>query len=799
MTDLVNTMGTRQSSVEANMGQARRWASVALSGLVAASLCLAAPGPAMAASAGTEVLDWNVSGSVEAGGIYSFGERSSSKFDQYRDMDNGFVGGLSLQGEKKDSPYFFDLRVKNPARDDQAYGGALGRYGLFRLDLLWDRTPHVLSNSAQTIFQESGSDFTLPPTLRTTITTPITVSPIPNAANCGAGTIVSWNCPNPLQTSTPIPSGGPQFNFIRGTINGLLRPLDLAFNTDVGSAGLKLTPSEDLRFDLEYSNLRREGYRPLGTVIGGPGGSPTELAIPIDNMTQEVKFGAEFARADYALQFNYSGSIFRNEFDGYTWDNPLQVTDQATSPSSSSRGQISAAPNNLAHTFSLTGTAALPLRTRISGTFAYSMQRQDETFLPNTPITAAGITRTNADDAGNTSPDAKVNLVLGNIVLNSRPINNVTVTARYRYFEYQNDTPLHVFSFSVPTGQGAGSLESTSNLRFTKQNAGLDLGWRPIQQVALKAGYEYEHWNRGDFDDTSFSTAENIAKASMDVTPVDWFLGRVTYRYGDRNLKNYPADPTFPASVPQFFKFNYADKRSNRVDLLLQFSLWDTLTPSLTFGYANDDYNNSRYGLTSDINYSAGGSLSWSPLSWLQFSADYTYELHDYKQANASGAAINDWESKGKDEFHTVSLNAVVNLIPKKLDLTVGYGVTFGYTTIRTANTGAGYTPPPITATSTSTTQAFDWDKIQNVLQTFRVMGRYRLTEKLQLRGGFAYERYNEKDFARDPMQPFMGDFERVTPTSPFPVTAGIQSVYLGATVPNYEAYILSAFVRYEF
>jgi hypothetical protein len=77
-------------------------------------------------------------------------------------------------------------------------------------------------------------------------------------------------------------------------------------------------------------------------------------------------------------------------------------------------------------------------------------------------------------------------------------------------------------------------------------------------------------------------------------------------------------------------------------------------------------------------------------------------------------------------------------------------------------------------------------------------VGRYRLTEKLQVRGGLAYERYTEKDFARDPMQPFMGFYEQAVPGGPLQA-AGIQSVYLGATQPNYEAYIFSGFVRYQF
>ena len=735
------------------MGQARRWARVALSGLVAASLCLGASGPALAAGAGTDVLDWNVTGSIEAGGIHSFGERGSSKFNEYRDMDNGFVGELTLRGEKKDSPYFFDLRAKNPARDNQLYGGEFGRYGLFRLDLGWDRTPHVLSNSAQTIFQESGSNFTIPVALR------------------------------PFTTANA-----------QDRINGLLRPVELGFNTDVGFAGFKLTPTDEWKFDLEYNNRRREGHRPLGTVIGSPGGSVTELAVPIDNMTHEVKFGAEFARPAYALQFNYTGSIFRNEFDSYSWDNPLSVTNSLTS---SSRGQISAPPDNLAHTFNFTGTAALPLRSRISGDFAYTLLRQDETFLPNTPITAVGITQTNADTEGRTSPDAKANLVNGNIQLTSRPFDSVTATARYRYFEYQNDMPLHIFSNAVPTGQGAGSQQSTKQERFTKQNAGLDLGWRPIQEVALKAGYEYEHWNRGDFDDESFSNSEHIGKFALDVTPVDWFLGRVTYTYGDRSVSGFTEPAT--TMLPQAIKYNYADRRRNRVDALLQFSPWETLSPSVSAGYANDDFHNNQFGLLKDDYWTAGVNLDWTPVTWLTISGDYTYEQYNYEMVSRylvggvfPGIPANDWNSKSKDQFHNVGVNAVATLVPKKFDVTLGYAVTFGYTSFRTAN------PNFVAGTTQASATAYNWDQVSNILQTVKVVAKYRVTEKFSLRGGFAYERYTERDFARDPMQPFMGGYEQAVPGGP-PIPAGIQSVYLGATQPSYEAFIFSVFVRYEF
>lgn len=785
------------------MGQARRLARVALSGFVATSLCLVTSGLALGASAGPEVLDWKVDGALEAGGMYSVGERSSSKFKEYRDMDNGFVGELSLRGEKKDQPYFFEFKAKNPARDDQGYEGLFGRYGLFKLEMGWDRTPHVLSTTTQTIFQESKGRFTLPSTLRGTIAKDT------NAAACG--TTTSWTCPVEFAVSnTTAAIGATQSNFIRDTINGLLRPVDLSFNTDVARVGVKVTPMEEWQFDLEYSNLRRQGYRPVGVVIGSPGGAVTELAIPIENYTHEVKFGAEYARPDWAVQFNYSGSIFRNEFNDYTWDNPgfFGTTDSADFVGSAravrvNTGQISAPPDNFAHTFSLTGASALPLRSRISGTFAYTLLRQDETFLNNTVNRA--IAQSNTDDAGNSSPDAKADILLTAIQLTSRPIKNVTATARYRFFEYMNDTPLHTFDtaghLAVPEGLAARtSGTATTQERFTKQNAGFDVGWRPIRPVALKAGLEYEHWNRGDREVTS--TNEYTGKFAADVTPVDWFLGQVTYGHSNRFVEGYQySGRAYRSQLVQLVKFDEADRRRDRVDLLMQFSPWETVTPSLNFGVARDDFYNSEYGLKKNDYYTAGGSLGWNPLSWLQLSADYSYEYYKYTQQSryresfggATDVAANDWESKSKDEFHTLGVNATLDLVPKKFDVTLGYAVSFGYTTIRTKN----LTVPPATPSSSlagitpNNATAFDWDKVQNVLQTVKVVGNYHFTEKFSARLGYASERYTEHDFARDPLKAFMGDVDTAN--------AGIQSVFLGATQPNFEAHILSFLLRYDF
>ena len=773
------------------MRHARTWTRVALSGLIASALWLMAPGPARAADEAPEILDWKVTGAVEAGGMISAGERSSSKFNEYRDMDNGFIGRLSLTGEKRDQPYFFRFRAINPARDDQGYDGALGQYGLFRLDLGFDRIPHVLSNTARTIYQlNDGGVFTLPPTLRPAIAADT------NAGPCG--TLIRWNCPVEYGASSPA-IGVAQRNFTRDTINGLLRPVDLSFNTDVARADLRLSPTEDWRFDVGYSNIRRQGFRPAGVVIGSPGGSITELAIPIENFTHEVKVGAEYTRPTWGVQLNYLGSIFRNEFTGYTWDNPgyFGATDSPDFAGAAravrvNQGQVSALPDNLAHTFSGTGTVALPWRTRVSGTFAYTLLRQDEPFLLNTVNRA--IPQTNRDDSGTSSPDAKRDIILGNIQATSRPLTNVSATARYRYFEYENKDRERTFSGSTPEGLAA-AVEETTRPSFRKQNAGLDLGWRPSLPLSLKAGYEYEHWNRGDREVTS--TNEQIGKFALDLSPTDWFLGRTTYSHGDRTVNNYQ---NVPGQFPLLRKFDEADRRRDKVDVLMQFSPWETVTPSVNFGYARDDYHRSSYGLTSNDYVSAGGALGWGPLSWVNFSADYAYEQYKYKQVSRYRAVVgttvldfpdNDFVSRNRDDFHTVGLTAEIDLIPKKFGVSLGYAISLGYTTIKSSNLGTPTATTTGSAGGVASATAKDRDRVQNILQTFRIAAKYSLTKSLSARVGYAYERYTEKDFARDPLAPFVGNLD----TS----NAGIQSVFLGATQPNYEAHIVSFVLRYEF
>ena len=131
-------------------------------------------------------------------------------------------------------------------------------------------------------------------------------------------------------------------------------------------------------------------------------------------------------------------------------------------------------------------------------------------------------------------------------------------------------------------------------MRISKQTASMRIWARgQISALPVKGGYEYQHY-RTNYDNQNFSNTENIGSCP-DVTPVNWFLGRLTYLYGDRDVGGYTFDPT--TMLPQSIKYMLHFRTRNRVDAFLQFSPWETISTSLTGGYAVDDYRDNLFGL----------------------------------------------------------------------------------------------------------------------------------------------------------------------------------------------------------
>ncbi len=747
-------------------------------------------------------LPFELTGEVEGGLQVVQPRGNSATFDEYRDLDrtdrDGWghlfqVPSLRLLGEDKARTRFLEIGGTNLTRMDANYYMNAGMYNYLRFNFEFDRIPHVISHTAQTIYNEG----------------PEGVFRIP--AGAAATTLATQ-----LNAASPVRAN------VVSAVNALAHPTELGFQTDAARMGLSWLPLPELELSVGYSHTTRDGHVPWGVLIGSPGSNVVELAGTRDETFHEVKAGAEYVRDWFQLRFNYTFSLFENDVNKLEWDNPCGGgTGGCTNPSG--LGRFSTMPENFAHTFSGAAGFNLPWwRTRLTGGFSYAQWRQDETFLPYTTVT--GFTG-NTTDAGASSPDARINVVHANANLTTRPLRNVTLTSRYRYYELENHTPEHTFTNVVSglstkglspgdTTPGATTttllttgptVHSNEPIAFRKQNASQDIAWRIIPQVTAKAGYEWEHWNRKDRE--AASTNEHILKGAVDVRPWTWLLGRLGYAHSVRTVGADGYDPLGgnEESLPQFRKFDEADRTRDKGDILLQISPLDTLTLSGSFYAQHDNYFNSSFGLHGAKAYGWSADVSWAPIE--QVSVFVGYANDEYRSNEQScfisltpsatpptptpaGALpgtycvnTNVFSVRPRDVLDTVSAGINVTVIPKLFDVSLGYRFAFGRSKQQTAGVAGGSASGDPASVPTA----------ENKFHVFNVVGRYFLTPQWSLKLGYQYERYTEQDFTTDGIGPALASNPEST------ATADLRSIILGAQHPNYEAHIVAFTVGYRF
>jgi MtrB/PioB family decaheme-associated outer membrane protein len=386
--------------------------------------------------------------------------------------------------------------------------------------------------------------------------------------------------------------------------------------------------------------------------------------------------------------------------------------------------------------------------------------------------------------------------------LTTRPLRNVTATARYRYYALDNDTPEQSFT-NVLSGGGdtapSTGVHTSEPLAFRKQNAGADVSWRILRQLTAKVGYEYEHWNR-DFREVA-SSNEHTFKAALDIKPIEWLLARVSYAHGVRTIG---ADGYVPlggnaTSLPQFRKFDEADRTRDKGELFLQITPIDTLTLSGSLFGQKDNYFNTTYGLQEAKAYGYSADVAWAPLERLNLYAGYAHD--DYKSDEQSCAIpgagvcnpVNTFFVHPNDSLDAVHAGFTLDVIPKRVDVSFDYRYAFGKSKQDTAGVpgsagGSATVPDPGNPSDVPTTE--------NTFHVFNVVVRYFLTEHWTLKLGYQYERYEEKDFTTDGIGPSLAALPAGTPA---PAASDVRSIILGAQHPNYEAHIGAFSVVYRF
>ncbi|MBW2282895.1 MAG: MtrB/PioB family outer membrane beta-barrel protein, partial [Deltaproteobacteria bacterium] len=398
----------------------------------------------------------------------------------------------------------------------------------------------------------------------------------------------------------------------------------------------------------------------------------------------------------------------------------------------------------------LSGSTTIPAEfpVHVAGTVAYGHHSQDESFLPYS-----------ANFANPALPqsdlDGDVDTVLANLVVNARPCRDLNVRARYRYYDYQNNTDSIRFTDrSASDGDVVGTRLAANQRSFRRQNLSLDGTWRLDRKTRMTIGYEWQNWYREDRNVTHQN--EHIARFTLDSrpSPRTWLRGR--YEFRTRGGNSY--DQIGGASAPG--QFDQTDRTSNQIDLLATLMPRDEVSLTLNAGWTDRSYSDKRIGLDRETGWSAGGEATYQLTERVGFSAYYTFERVRYTQ-DGDG-----WRGRSTDVSNDVGTTMHLAIV-EDVALRVGYQYHWGK-----AETEASPSQP-------------DYPSIKDNLQVFSAVFDQRLRDNLRVEYGYRFERFNGTNFKFD-------DVSVIPPD-------GTNNVMLRNRVDDYKAHVFLSRLVLEF
>ncbi|MDR2187473.1 MAG: MtrB/PioB family outer membrane beta-barrel protein [Azonexus sp.] len=405
---------------------------------------------------------WKYRGSIEAGAIGVMGSGKEARdFQRYRDLDSGlYLSNFHLEAENDQSARFFEVFGGSVTEDDQYYGVRLGRYNDWRVKLFYNETRHVFTSTYRSLFNGVGTDM-------------LTLSQQALAAGLRPG---GKNPDGTYMAGGGATAGTPaDTTSVKARATAALAATSedtLELIREKSGARLDMNLTEKWKVFASYTHEKRDGARPFGTIgsTNGGGGSATEIAEPIDYTTHDFAAGLQYADDLNALNLTVAASIFRNNYDSVSFQNPWGINNPGSPTNNAPNGvplsTMALAPDNEYYNVKGEYSRNFPefYKGKFTAVVSLASSRQDDDLLPyastfggNDPYLSniggmgsnggnanlnilSSVPWTSTAALGQKSSDAKIDTTLVDLGGSISPTNELTVKARLRYFETDNST-----------------------------------------------------------------------------------------------------------------------------------------------------------------------------------------------------------------------------------------------------------------------------------------------------------------------------------------------------------------------
>ena len=633
---------------------------------------------------------------IEFGGRVSDVDGDAARWQRYRDLRDGATLDVFRYVREADT-WWVDIRGDHVGYRDQRYTIEGARAGKLKAFFQWDQIPLFISADTRTLFADQGDGV--------------------------------------LRIDDSIQAGIQNGSVTLRDVASLAREFETRIRRDTATFELLYTATRalDVRFNLETYN--RDGNIPFGATFGFS--NAVEVPLPIDSRTTNASTAAEWTNDRGMIRVGWDGSWYDNKTSTLVWDNPIRITDSPTS--GPMQGRMAIWPGNSFNTLNGAGSIALSPRNQLTGSLAFGWLRQDEALLPNT-INAAlplpPIPRTSAEAEARTA-SAVVNFT-------SRLARRLGINARYRFDEFENNTPEFIRSGFVNYDTSVVTRTSEPEL-FSRQGNSLDLEATLTlpRSTSFRVGYGFS-----DIDRTNRiyeNTRENVLRASVDMVGNPLFTVRGLYEFSSREGDAFSQEVLAAANEnPGLRHYDVANRDRNRVTLLLTAAPTTVLAFNASVAAGKDDYKETEIGLRDNTHqvYSLGVDLTPRESVWLAVS--YTFEGYDslLNQRQASTAALwtsptAAWNLDTEDTARSVLASLDLLKIVRNTDVRLGYDYSrsrsvFGYSLPAGSTLRSPVPLPPV---------IYQW-------QRGTVDVTYSLSRRLGLGFVYWYDRYRVDDFA---------------------------------------------------
>ncbi len=661
----------------------------------------------------------------------------AARFQRYQDIREK-AAGLNFSIDREGSTWAVQAGGRNVGYRDQRFHVAAAK-GKVTVSFEWNQTPLFYGDTTATAYvQSSPGVFTLDRSARLAVQNGTAIG-IPRT---------------PLQAQSA------------SIYRALASPFDLKSRRDRAVFKVAYAATPELGVNVELDTYARSGAQPWG---GGFAFSVLpELPLTIDNRTTRVLAGTEWANRKGMLRVVYEGSYFSNGVETLTWDNPVRATDYDQNPrtvtgydpsgyvtgNGPAQGRMALAPSNHAHGVNGLGLIKLPSRSSLTAGFGVVNMSQDAALIPWTINPVIADARVYALFPGlatlpRTTADADVRLMNGTLTFNTRPNRHFGLTAKYRYFNRDDRTPIFDatdyvrFDATPMTGGGA-----TRHLNLTRNTVNVDATVTPMPYTAFRVGVGRDLLDHA----RAYSRlADTTFRASVHTVGNQYLGLRALYEHTIRDGSGFDAASlTAGGSQPASRWYDDASRTRDRTTVLVDVMPTPLVGFNASMFIGKDTYDDpdQQFGLLNNDNTGYTVGLSIVPAPRLSFNATYGYERYSSllrsRGANPSpdpswSDPTRNWDLDNDETVHTVGVSLdVIQALPKT-EIRLGYDWT-------DSNQGFVHSGPRIDALA-AVGQFIALPSVTNAWQRATADVRYFVTPKVGVGVGYWYHKYDVDDY----------------------------------------------------